>query len=201
MCEIFTEVLRNSQKRVKIQLTPEFHRDLNWFIKFIPKFNGSAFFVHRNIQYKIELDACLQGLGARCGDQVYGMDIPLNFENMGIVHLEMINILVAIRTWATLWKGKNIRIHCDNQAVVSVLTTGKTRDSLLAAIARNILMEIAANDICLRTVHISGKNNQVADNLSRFFLGDIYRERLYQLLKHPTWVRVPHDALNINWDI
>ena len=195
------EVLRNSQKRVKIQLTPEFHRDLNWFIEFIPKFNGSAFFVHHNIQYEIELDACLQGLGARCGDQVYAIEIPLNFENMGIVHLEMINILVAIRTWATLWKGKNIRIHCDNQAVVSVLTTGKTRDSRLAAIARNIFMEIAAYDICLRTVHISGKNNQVADNLSRFFLGNIYRERLYQSLKHPTWVPVPHDALNINWDI
>ena len=62
---------------------------------------------------------------------------------MGIVHLEMINILVAIRTWATLWQGKNIRIHCDNPAVVSVLTTGKTRDVLLAAIARNILMETA----------------------------------------------------------
>ena len=98
---------------------------------------------------------------------------------MGILHLDMINILVAIRTWATLWQGKNIRIHCDNQAVVSVLTTGKTRDVLLAAIARNILMEIAAHDVCLRTVHISGKDNQIADNLSRFFLGKIYKERLY----------------------
>ena len=37
------EVLRNSQKRAKIQLTPEFHRDFNWFRKFIPKFNGCAF--------------------------------------------------------------------------------------------------------------------------------------------------------------
>ena len=195
------EVLRNSQKRVKIQLTPEFHRDLNWFREFIPKFNGCAFFVHQNIQYEIELDACLQGLGARCGNQVYAMQIPLNFNNMGIVHLEMINILVAVRTWATLWQGKNIRIHCDNQAVVSVLTTGKTRDAILAAIARNILMETSRHDICLRTVHISGKDNQIADNLSRFFLGDIYRERVYQLLQLPTWVRVPSGALDINWDI
>ena len=194
------EVLRNSQKRVKIQLTPDFHRDLNWFIKFIPKFNGTAFFVHHNIQHEIELDACLQGLGARCGDQVYAIEIPLNFRNMGIVHLEMINILVAIRTWATLWQGKTIRIHCDNQAVVSVLTTGKTRDALLAATARNILMETAAH-ICLRTVHISGKDNLIADNVSRFFLGNIYKERFYQLMKHPTWVRVPQYALNINWDI
>ena len=195
------EVLRKSQKRVKIDLTPEFHRDLNWFLNFIPKFNGSAFFVHQNIQYEIELDACLQGLGARCGNQVYALKIPLKFENMSIVHLEMINILVAIRTWAILWQGKNIRIHCDNQAVVSVLTSGRTRDALLAAIARNILMETAAHGICLRTVHISGKDNQVADNLSRFFLGNVYKERLYNLLVCPIWVRVPHNALNINWDM
>ena len=195
------EVLRNSHRKEKIQLTAEFHRDLNWFVNFIPKFNGIAFFVHQNIQYEIELDACLQGLGARCANQVYAIEIPLNFENMGIVHLEMINILVAIRTWATLWQGKHIRIHCDNQAVVSVLTTGKTRDSLLAAIARNILMKVAEHDICLRTVHISGKNNEIADNLSRWFMGKEYREKLYALLNNPTWVRVPNDALIINWDI
>ena len=129
------------------------------------------------------------------------MQIPLNFKNMGIVHLEMINILVAIRTWATLWQGKNIRIHCGNQAVVSVMTTGKTRDALLAAIARNILMETSKHDICLRTVHINGKDNHIADNLSRLSLGNIHRERLHQLLEHPTWVQVPSDALDINWDI
>ena len=62
-------------------------------------------------------------------------------------------------------------------------------------------MEVAEHDICLRTVHISGKNNEIADNLSRWFLGNEYRERLYALLNNPTWVRVPIDALKINWDI
>ena len=52
--------------------------------------------------------------------------------------------------------GKNIKIHCDNEGVVSILTTGKIKDVLLAA--RNIFMETAKFGICLRTVHISGKN-------------------------------------------
>ena len=136
------ELLRSSHKREKIKLTKDFHRDLKWFQNFIPKFNGTAFFVYQNICYEIELDACLQGLGARCGDQVYTIPIPLNYEGMGIVYLEMLNILVAIRTWGTSWQGKNIKIHCDNQSVVSVLTTGKTRDEVLAAIARNILIKL-----------------------------------------------------------
>ena len=59
-----------------------------------------------------------------------------------------------------------MRIHCDNLAVVSVLNTGRKRDSMLAAISRNILMETAEKDICLKTVHIRGQDNQIADTLS-----------------------------------
>ena len=109
------------------------YRDL--FCKFIPKFNGSAFFVHKNVNYEMELDACLQGLGARCGNEIYSIPLHLGYENMTIVHLEMLNIIVAIRTWSFSWAGTTIRIHCDNQATVSVFTTDKTKDCILAAIA------------------------------------------------------------------
>ena len=44
-------------------------------------------------------------------------------------------------------------IKCDNQAVVSVLNSGKTQDLTLAAIARNIMMDIAQRDIDLQVVH------------------------------------------------
>ena len=52
---------------------------------------------------------------------------------------------------------------CDNQAIVSVLTSGRTQDRILAAIARNILLELAACDIELKVIHVLGKNNPVAD--------------------------------------
>ena len=157
------ELLRSSNKCSFIILTKDFHRDLNWFCKFVPKFNGSAFFVHKNVN--CELDACLQGLGARCGNEVYSIPLQLGHESMAIVHLEMLNILVAIRTWGWSWISTTVRIHCDNRAVVSVPTTGKTGDPILAV---NILMETAEKDICLRTVHIRGKDNQIADTLSRW---------------------------------
>ena len=50
--------------------------------------------------------------------------------------------------------------------VVSVLSIGKTKDRVLAAITWNILLDITEKDICLRTVHIRGKDNQIADTLS-----------------------------------
>ena len=56
---------------------------------------------------------------------------------------------------------------CDNEAVVSVLNAGKTRDPLLATISRNIFMVSAKHDISFRLIHVHGKHNVVADLLSR----------------------------------
>ena len=120
---------------------------------------------------------------------------------MDIVHLEMLNILVATRVWKTKWEGKRILIHCDNSAVVSVLNTGKTRDQVLAALARNIAMEAAAADIHLNTIHILGRHNVIADSLSRYYTNDIYKQKLQEPLPHPHWLNVSPHALNINWNI
>ena len=45
------------------------------------------------------------------------------------------------------WNNKLVKIWCDNEAVVHVLTSGKTRDEVLAACARSIWLFIASNDI------------------------------------------------------
>ena len=66
----------------------------------MPHFNGIAFLNHVPIKKVIELDACLEGLGAIYQNQVYSIRIPKNFENYTIVHLEMLNILVALRVGA-----------------------------------------------------------------------------------------------------
>ena len=58
------DTLRAHFCKEKISLDINFHRDLNWLKKCLPKFNGTAFFVHHPVQATIELDACLQGLGA-----------------------------------------------------------------------------------------------------------------------------------------
>ena len=150
---------------------------------------------------EIQLDTSLQGLGARWGSQVYSIPVPLGYENMSIVHLEMLNILVAIRVWGPQWSGKAIRVACDNQAVVMVLNSGKTRDLTLAAIARNIFMEAAGFDIFLKTIHIMGVTNEIADSLSRWTIAEYFRKKFYSLLPNHVWVHTPNNALTINWCI
>ena len=93
------------------------------------------------------------------------------------------------------------RKSCDNAAVVLLLNSRKTRDMILAAIARNIFMETAQADICLRTTHIMGKVNEIADSLSRWNMGVHYQQKFYHLLPIHVWTKIPDKALEINWSI
>ena len=43
-------------------------------------------------------------------------------------------------------------IKCDNQAVVSVLTTGKTRNRVMAKYARNVFLWLSAFNIDIQVV-------------------------------------------------
>ena len=185
----------------QVALTPEAQRDINWIQKFLPSFNGVAIFDHRPIAHEIELDACLQGLGARWGSQVFAFPLPLGYLNYNIAHLEMLNILVALRVWNNCWAKSRIRIACDNEAVVCVLGLGPTRDLTLAAIARNIQLQLATWDINLQVIHIPSKENQIADLLSRWYLTGNPQAKLLALLPHHEWVAVQKHHLHIDWSI
>ena len=99
---------------------------------------------------------------------IYHLPIPLGYKSMGIVHLEIINILVATKLFKNVWSGYKILVQCDNEAVVSVLQTGRTQDPFLGACARNIWYLAALENIHLQYVHIPGKRNITADLLSRW---------------------------------
>ena len=61
----------------------------------------------------------------------------------------------------------------------------RTRDLTLADIVRNICMETAKQDIHPKSVHIQGKENIIADHLSRWFINDFHNikvSHLFQML-------------------
>ena len=65
------------------------------------------------------------------------MLFPFLFMHYNIAHLEMVNVVVA------LWD-----IHCENRAVVDVLSFGKTKDGILATCARNVWLLSAMYNSC-----------------------------------------------------
>ena len=165
-------VFRNNSHKNRIKLTKEFHKDVEWFTNFLPFFSGSTKIFREEASYinSLNIDACLTGVGGIWNDRVYAAPIPafVGF-NLNITHLEMLNVLIALRVWAPHWAQSMVRFSCDNLAVVQVVTSGKTKDSFLNACLRNIWLVTATYDIDLSIEHTEGKKNVIADSLSRIF--------------------------------
>ena len=91
----------------RIPLTEDFHKDIQWFLKFLPSYNGISYIRKRKVdaEQSLYLDASLTGMGAIWSDRVYTTpshncaDLDLK-----IVHLEMLNIVIALRTWGHWWQ-------------------------------------------------------------------------------------------------
>ena len=195
------ELLRQNYDATRITLTPEFKRDIRWFMQFLARYNGTSYFDHKPPDHTTELDACLVGLGGRFKNFVYHLPVVRHYRNLSIVHLEMINILVAIKVFGHMWHRQLILVKCDNDAVVQVLTSGKTRDPFLATCARNIWQEAAVRDIELKYVHIMGKQNKIADLLSRWENTAAQYHLLNTLVQSPVWVEVGPHLLDLNYEI
>ena len=155
-------------------------------------------YAHQISKSVLELDACLTGLGGRRENFVYHLPLIRGFRNLDIVHLEMINIVLALRLFAQFWAGTRKLIKCDNDAVVKVLNAGKARDPYLGACARNMWYMAALSDIDLQYVHVLGKNNVVADLLSRWQYTSANVTQLQALLSTPVWLSVSVDMLEID---
>ena len=114
------QLLRENFNNTKIILNSEFFRDLAWFNEFLGQYNGVTYYDQKFSRIPVHLDACLTGLGGHFGSMVYSLPIPLGFKNYTIVHLEILNIVVAAKIWANHWSNKKIQIFCDNRAVVKI---------------------------------------------------------------------------------
>ena len=149
------------------------------------------------------IDACLTGVGGTWANRVYAAPVPtfVNTE-LHITHLEMLNILVALRLWARHWAQSTVRFHCDNMAVVQVVNSGKTRDAILHACTRNIWFITAAYDIDLQIQHIRGHKNIIADALSRIHSPKGISQEMLDILNSDfVWDNVPIHYFNLDLQI
>ena len=195
------QLLRDNFENDSIVLTSEFFRDLAWFQTFLKSYNGITIYDIRPLNIRIYLDACLEGLGGCYDNFVYTIPIPKGFNGYNIVHLEMLNVVVALKVWAASWANKCVHIYCDNHAVVDVLTYGNTSDQMLATAARNVWLITAMFNIDLVVSHIKGADNRVADLLSRWHLTVDNATKLEKLVQSPIWIDTHIDLTLLNHDI
>ena len=184
---------RNGHKSALIYLDSEFFKDLNWFNMFLNTFNGCVF-INKQEHFTLYVDASFMGIGGIFNNNVYAYHIP-DCAKYSIVHLELINVLVAVRRWSMVFANSVVKVYCDNASVVAALNNYRIKDDLMLLMVRNIWLELATHNIELMVHHIPGVNNTYADILSRWGARHKFRENdIDYLLNYCQWYNI-HDSM------
>ncbi|MES9881884.1 MAG: hypothetical protein ABW185_13480 [Sedimenticola sp.] len=149
------------------------HRDLLWWDTFLPLYNGISMMaiVDWSVPDSVlATDATLKGCGAVFGSKFFHAVFPrfILDQKLSINALEMLSIVVALKMWGNELKGQRIVILCDNQSSCNVINRGFTRSEFLQCCLREISFLAALFEFEVKTKHISGIDNRLADHLSRW---------------------------------
>lgn len=167
--------LSSSDSRSKVRLSDDFHRDLAWWRRFLPQYNGVSYLYSTPWSAPdavFSTDACLSGCGGISDHEFFHCEFPPSVMSRGldINGLELLTVVIACKLWGHRWSRLRILVYCDNQATVAVINSHKSRNSFLNDCLRELWLLAAIHDFELRAVHLEGQSNRAADLLSRWHL-------------------------------
>lgn len=164
--------LRECSERF-VHVDAEILADLEWFDKFMIRYNGCNIIPGTHVFAHIYVDSCLVGAAGLCDNRCYMYKYSHRISSsFHITQLEALNCLMAVRAFTGNVTGKTIQIHCDNLATVMTFSNSRGRDHVLNAIARALWYHAASRDLDLRFVHISGEDIPIVDALSRAYISE-----------------------------
>lgn len=121
------------------------------------------------------------GAGVYMADWFYSnfsADCP-TFANAHINCKELLSVLLAARRWGCLWRGKRVRVKCDNAASVFAINKGSSRSPLFMSMLRELFWLGITYDFLLTAVHVKGSANVIADMISRLHIRQFAKEFLF----------------------
>ena len=156
--------------------------DLQWWLTFLPTWNGVALIPDpvsvSDIHLELATDASLYGLGAVMGADWWAINIATELPQLvgrPIAYLELYAVVTAFATFASRIRGKTVLLHCDNQNVVAAVNNGVSRDPELMSLVRALFYVCAHNSLVVTCVYIASRDNVAADALSRLDFDAFHR--------------------------
>lgn len=128
-------------------------------------------FPHPQANFTVTTDASSMALGACLHQVVDGDSTPLAFLSRKLSDTEaaystfdreLLAIFAAIKAWKHLLQGQTVTVFCDHKPIIGAFASSKERFS-----DRQQRQMSAISEVVTDVVHIAGKDNVVADALSR----------------------------------
>ena len=178
--------LRAFPETGKVRLSDEVRKDVNWWLRFMPTYNGVSMMPWQQWSEPdsvLSTDACLTGCGAWVADEYFHCQFPSRVQASGrhINELEMLTIVVALKVWGDRFRGQRLQIFCDNETTVSILNSGASRNEFLQSCLREAVFVAATYEFEIRARHLAGHLNRISDLLSRWHLGPQFQQEFSQL--------------------
>ena len=164
------EALRSAQDGATLKVTPSFKADVKWFTLYAQRSNGVHLLDPDRALFHIFCDSSDTGGGGHSATQYYSLPYTqAHLKKYPHTHQrEAVNLLVAYRSLKpSCTTGLKVVVHTDNLSSKYALQTGRTKDPVLAACARQVWLEAAIGDHDIEIRHKPGKDIPLADALSR----------------------------------
>ena len=163
------QALRDIGDAPRIKVTQDVKLDIRWFCEFAKLSNHRVLIEPKLPFLNMECDACLQGGGGVSDTAFYEVIFPPLYRDMfNISQLEAFNLVLALKTLTPpSLTNARILIKTDNTGARWALSTGRTRDPVLAACAREIWLFSAIKQVDILIHHAPGETLILADALSR----------------------------------
>ena len=96
---------------------------------------------------------------------------PHNWVDLGILKditfLEFVPIVLSMAIWGSRLQNKKVKFYIDNRALVDIINTQTSKSKRVMALMRPFILYTLQNNIIFRARYIEGKNNEIADAISR----------------------------------
>ena len=105
--------------------------------------------------------------GAGLGSSWFQLEWPAVARAHHISFKELFAGLVAAAIWGSRWRGSRVWWLCDNQAAVYTVSRRSCRDQNMMHLIRCLVFLEAWFGFEVEAVHLPGRENMLADDLSR----------------------------------
>ena len=179
--------LRELSPRGRMTIPKSVRLDIQWWEQLAPHFNGTSFMLENDWMEPdvlVSTDSCLTGGGTfnftTGGFSHWEYPNQIKELNCDINQLECLMVVVSLKLWRHTLLRKHLVVQCDNQVTVEALNSASSRNVLMQRCLRELHKLMALYSFDFKAIYLPGVQNRISDFLSRFHIGERYRDLFYK---------------------
>jgi hypothetical protein len=188
-----------------IRISKNMREDASTWLQFLEKFNGTCIFSDLDWLQDDTLELFTDASGNSnlgCGCYFHGswavFKWPSHWKNhifKDITYLELVPIIISFFLWGGDMRNKKVLLRSDNHALVEIINKKSSKNKNIMHLIRKLVLILLQQNIQVKCKHIPGKQNTIADSISRFQWGKLFKSLPLEAALEPC--QIPCECLEL----